>query len=99
LVPAEDLGPDEDLYNGLELHQPWMRDFLDPVLGGGGDAEAFQQSPKPTVGDRSFSPKGLHLISILVQLLNLCVAQGSILLIVLIFVVDIMVLLPLLLSR
>jgi hypothetical protein len=32
---------------------------------------------KPADGDQSFSPKGLHLISISVHLLDLCVAQGE----------------------
>jgi hypothetical protein len=75
-----------------------MWDSLDPVSGGGDDAQVSQQSTKPADGDRSFSPEGLHPLSIFVHLLTLCVAQGRILLVV-IFVVDIMVLLLLLLSR
>jgi hypothetical protein len=48
-------------------------------------------------GDWSFSPEGLHLLSISVQPLALYVAQGSVLLIVLVFIVDVVVLLLLLL--
>jgi hypothetical protein len=39
LVPVENPGPEEDLCDGLELHSPWMWDFLDLVSGGGGDAQ------------------------------------------------------------
>jgi hypothetical protein len=77
LVPAEDSGPEEDLCDGLELHPPWMWDFLDPVLGGGGGTQVFQQSQKSTGGDQSFSPEGLHLICISIHLLILHVAQGE----------------------
>jgi hypothetical protein len=41
LVPAEDPVPEEDLYDGLELHPPWARDFLDPVPGGCRDAQVY----------------------------------------------------------
>jgi hypothetical protein len=41
-MSAEDPGPDEDLCDGLELHPSWMWDFLDPVPGGGGDAQMSQ---------------------------------------------------------
>jgi hypothetical protein len=51
---------------------------------------------KPVGEDRSFSTKGLHLLSISVHLLTLCVAQGRVLLVVFVFNVDV-VLLPLLL--
>jgi hypothetical protein len=77
LVPAKDPRPGEDLYDGLELHLPWTQDFLDPVSRGSGDAQVYQQSMKPASGDRSFSPKGLHLIGISVHLLNLCLTQGG----------------------
>jgi hypothetical protein len=63
----------------------WIRDFPDPVPGGGGDAQVFQQSPKPVGGDRSFNPEGLHLIRILVHLLVLRVARGRLLFIGLVF--------------
>jgi hypothetical protein len=76
-----------------------MRDFLDLVSGGGGDGQVYQQSLKPAGGNRSFSPERLHLVSIFVHLLDLHVAQTRVLLVVLVFVVDIMVLLLLLLSR
>jgi hypothetical protein len=79
-VPAVDSGPEEDLYYGLELHRPWTWDFLDPVPGGGGDTQMFQQSLKSTGGDQSFRPEGLHLIRILLHLHLLCVAQGGVLL-------------------
>jgi hypothetical protein len=75
-VSAKDPGPKEDCRDGLELHPPWTWNFLGPVPGGGGDSQVFQQSPKPAGGYRSFSPKGLHLVCILVHLLNLSVAQG-----------------------
>jgi hypothetical protein len=96
-VPAEDSGPKDDLGDGLELHPPWMWDFLDPISRGSGDAQVFQQSPKPASGDRSFSPEGLHLIRIWVHPLDLYVSQRRVLLIVLVFVVDVVVLLLLLL--
>jgi hypothetical protein len=38
LVSTEDSGSKEDLCNCFDLHPPWMRDFLDPVPGGGCDA-------------------------------------------------------------
>jgi hypothetical protein len=41
LVLAEDSGPEEYLRDGLELHPPWAREFLDAIPGGGGDAEVF----------------------------------------------------------
>jgi hypothetical protein len=41
----------QDLCDVLELHPPWMRDFLDPVPRGGGDAQVFQQSLKTAGGD------------------------------------------------
>jgi hypothetical protein len=85
LVPSGDSGPEEDLYDGLELHPPWMRDFLDPVPGGGGDAQVFQQSLKPAGGAQSFNPDGLHLVRISVHLLILRVARGKLLFISLVF--------------
>jgi hypothetical protein len=95
LVSTEDSRSEEDLYNGFELHPPWMRDFLDPVPGGGCDAQMFQQSLKPAGEDRGFSPEGLHLIHILVHLLVLGVTQGRVLFVGLVFYI--MVLRPLLL--
>jgi hypothetical protein len=56
-----------------------------------------QQSTKPGGGDWSFSPKGLHLLSISVHLLTLCVTQGRVLLIIFVFVIDVVVMLLLLL--
>jgi hypothetical protein len=97
LIPVDDLGPVEDIYNGLEFHQPWTRNSLDPISWGGGDAQVSQQSLKPTGGDCSLRPEGLHLLSVSVQLLALCVTQGRVLLIVLVFIIDIVVLLLLLL--
>jgi hypothetical protein len=79
LVPAEDSRPKEDLCDGLELNPPWTRDFLDPLPRGSGDAQVFQQSPKPSGGDRSFSPEGLHLVCILIHLLVLHVTWGRLL--------------------
>jgi hypothetical protein len=48
LVSAEDSESEENLCDGFELHPPWMRDFLDPVPGSGGDAQVLQLSSKPT---------------------------------------------------
>jgi hypothetical protein len=59
----------------------------------------FQQSPKPASGDYSFSPERLHLIRISVHPLDLCVTQGRVLLVSLVFYVDVMVFLLLLLRR
>jgi hypothetical protein len=64
LVPVEDPGPGEDLCDGLEFHPPWMRDSLDPVSCGGGDAQVSQHSLKHAGGDQSFNPEGLHLLSV-----------------------------------
>jgi hypothetical protein len=98
LVLAKDSGSEGNLYDGFEFHPPWMWDFLDPVPGSGGDAQVFQQSPKPTGEDRSFGPEGLHLVRISVHLFVLGVAQGRVLFISLVF--DVMALrLLLLLSR
>jgi hypothetical protein len=97
-VPTEDSGPEEDLCDGLELHPPWTRDFVYPVPGGSGDTQVFKQSLKAVGGDRSFSPEGLHLVHISVHLLILCVAQGRLLFISLVFYIMVLWLL-LLLSR
>jgi hypothetical protein len=70
LVPAEDPGPGEELCDGFEFHPPWMRDFLDPVSGGGGDAQVSQHSTKLIVGDWSFSTNGFTLVSISILLLT-----------------------------
>jgi hypothetical protein len=98
LVSAEDSRSEEDLCNGFELHPPWMRDFLDPVPGGGCNAQVFQQRPKPAGGDWSFVPEGLHLIRISVHLLVLGVTQRMVLFIGLVFYIMVLRLL-LLLSR
>jgi hypothetical protein len=84
-VSTEDSGPEEDLYDGFELHLPWTQSFLDPVPMGGGDAQVFQKSLKPTSGDWSFSPKALHLVRISVHLLILCAAWGRLVFISLVF--------------
>jgi hypothetical protein len=97
LVSAEDSGSEENLYDCFELHLPWMRDFLDPVPGGSGDAQVFQQSSN--AGENwSFDPEGLHLISISVHLLILGIAQGRVLFVGLVFYILVLRLL-LLLSR
>jgi hypothetical protein len=41
LVSAKDSGSEEDLCDGFELHPPCTWDFLDPILGGGGDAQVL----------------------------------------------------------
>jgi hypothetical protein len=64
-----------------------MRDFLDPVLGSGGDAQVLQQSPKPSGEDRSFGPEGLHLVNISVHLLGFDIARGRVLFVGLVFCV------------
>jgi hypothetical protein len=99
LVSAKDSGSEEDLCDGFELHLPWTWNFLDPILGGGGDAQVLQQSSKPAGEDWSFSPKGLHLICIPVHLLILSVAWGRVLFIGLIFYVLVLQLLLLLNRR
>jgi hypothetical protein len=97
-VSVEDTGPKENLCDGLELHPPLTRDFLDPVPGSGGDAQMLQQSPKSSGEDRSFGPEGLHLVRISVHLLGFGIAQGRVLFVGLVFCVMIFQLL-LLLSR
>jgi hypothetical protein len=84
-VSAEDPGSEENLFDGLELHSLWTRDFLDPVPGSGGDAQVLQQSSKPISEDRRFSSEGLHLVSILVHLLGFGIARGRVLFIGLVF--------------
>jgi hypothetical protein len=79
LVSAEDSGSEENLCDGFKLHPPWMWDFLDLVPGSSGDAQVFQQSPKPTGEDQSFGPEGLHLICISVHLFVLGVTGGRVL--------------------
>jgi hypothetical protein len=98
LVSVEDSGSEENLCDDFELLPPWTRDFLDPVPGSGGDAQVFQQSPKPTGEDRSFDTEGLHLVCISVHLFVLGVARGRVLFISLVFHVMALQLL-LLLSR
>jgi hypothetical protein len=77
LVSAEDSRSKENICDGFELHPPWMRDFLDPVPGSGGDAQVLQQSSKPAGENWSFGPERLHLILILVHLLILGVTWGG----------------------
>jgi hypothetical protein len=60
-----------------------------PERWGGGDAQVFQQSLKPTGGNRSFCPEGLHLVCISVYPLDLCVARGRVLPLGLVFYVDV----------
>jgi hypothetical protein len=84
-VSAEDPGSEENLCDGLELHSPWTRDFLDPVPGSGGDAQVLQQSSKPAGEDRRFSSEGLHLVSISVHLLGFGITQGTMLFVGLVF--------------
>jgi hypothetical protein len=84
-VSAEDPGSEENLCDGLELHSPWTRDFLDPVPGSGGDAQVLQQSLKPAGEDQRFSSEGLHLVSIPVHLLRFGIARGRLLFISLVF--------------
>jgi hypothetical protein len=85
LVSAEDSRSEENICDGFKLHPPWMRDFLDPVLGSGGDAQVLQQGSKPTGENWSFGPEGIHLICIPVHLLILNVAWGRVLFVSLIF--------------
>jgi hypothetical protein len=98
LVSAEDSGSEENLFDGFELHPPWMRDFHDPIPGSSGDAQVFQQSLKPAGENWSFDPEGLHIISILVHLLILGIARGRVLFVGLVFYILVLQLL-LLLSR
>jgi hypothetical protein len=84
-VSTEDPGSEENLYDGLELYSPCTRDFLDPVLGSGGDAEVLQQSSKPAGEDRRFSSKGLHLVSILIHLLKFGITRDRLFFISLVF--------------
>jgi hypothetical protein len=84
-VSAEDPGSEENLCDGLELHSPWMRDFLDPVPGSGGDAQVLQQSSKPADEDQRFSSEGLLLVSISVHLLGFGIARGRMLFVGLVF--------------
>jgi hypothetical protein len=76
-----------------------MQDFLDPIPGGGGDAQVFQQSLKPAGGDRSFNPEGLDIVYISVHLLMLCVARGRLLFISLVFYIMVLQFLLLLSMR
>jgi hypothetical protein len=96
-VLAEDPGSEENLCDGLELHPPWTRDFLDLVLGSGGNAQVLQQSPKPAGEDRRFGLEGLHLVSISVHLLGFGITRGRVLFVGVVFWV--MVLRLLLFSR
>jgi hypothetical protein len=98
LVSVEDSRSEENLCDGFELHPPWTRDFLDPVLGSGGDAQVFQQSSKLAGKNWSFDPEELRLICISVHLLILGVTRGRVLFVGLVFYVLVLRLL-LLLSR
>jgi hypothetical protein len=84
-MSAEDPGSEENLFDGLELLSPWMRDFLDPVPGSGGDAQVLQQSSKPAGEDRRFSSEGFHLVSMPVHLLRFGITRGRLLFIGLVF--------------
>jgi hypothetical protein len=99
LVPTEDPGSREDLYDCLEFHPPWMRDSLDLVSWGGGDSQVSQQGTKPAGRDRGFSTEGFPFFSFYVQLVTLAITRERVLFIIFIFIVDVMVLLLLLLSR
>jgi hypothetical protein len=98
LVSAEDSGSKENLCDGFELHPPWMWDLLDPLPGGGGDAQVLQHSSKPTGANWSFDLEGLHLTRISVHLLVVSVARGRVLFVGLVFYILVLRLL-LLLSR
>jgi hypothetical protein len=74
-----------------------MRDSLDSVSWGGGDAQVSQQGTKPASRDWGFNTEGFPLVSISVQLLALVVTRGRVLFVILIFSVDVVVLLLLLL--
>jgi hypothetical protein len=76
-----------------------MRDSLDPVSWGGGDAQVCQQGTKPLDRDQGFNTEGFPFVSISVWLLALVFTQGRVLFIVFIFMVNVMVLMLLLLSR
>jgi hypothetical protein len=97
LVPVEDPGSREDLCNCLEFLLPWMRDSLDLVSWGGGDAQVSQRGTKPTGRDRGFHIEGFPFISINIQILALIVTPGRVLFIVFTFIIDVVVLLLLLL--
>jgi hypothetical protein len=84
-VSAEDPGSKENLCDGLELHSPCTREYLDPVPGSGGDAQVLQQSSKPASEDQRFSSEGLHLVSISVHLLGFGIVRGRMLFIGLVF--------------
>jgi hypothetical protein len=73
-----------------------MRDFLDHLPGGGGDAQVLQQSSKPTDKDWRFSPEGPHLIRVPVHLLILGGALGRVLYVGLVFYILVLQLLLLL---
>jgi hypothetical protein len=98
LVSAEDSRSKENVCDRFKLHPPWTRDLLDPVPGGGGDAQMLHQSSKLASENWSFDPEGLHLIRISVHLLVLGVAWGRVLFIGLVFYILVLWLL-LLLSR
>jgi hypothetical protein len=89
-MSAEDPRSEENLCDGLELHLPRTRDFLDPVPGRGGDAQVLQQSSKPAGEDRRFSSEGLYLISVSLQLLRFGIARGMLFFISLIFCVGVL---------
>jgi hypothetical protein len=87
---------------GRSLWWPWTPPSLDAgfpwsCTWGQPWCPSVLVEPEACGGDRSFSHKGLHLISILVDLSGLCVAQGRVLLISFVLYVVIMVLLLLLL--
>jgi hypothetical protein len=91
LVPTEDPGSREDLYDCLEFHPPWTRE--------GGDSQVSQQGTKPAGRDWGFSTEGFPFFSIYVQLVTLAITRERVLFIIFIFIVNVMVLLLLLLSR
>jgi hypothetical protein len=99
LVSAEDSGSEENLCDGFELHPSWMRDFLDPMPGSGGDAQVLQQSSKPADENWSLDPEGLNLIRISIHLLILSVTQGRVLFVGLVFYILVLWLLLLLNRR
>jgi hypothetical protein len=57
LVPSEDSGPEEDIYDGLELHPPWMRDFLDHVPGAVVMPRCSSRARSLPAGPRASTPK------------------------------------------
>jgi hypothetical protein len=99
-VSVEDLGLEEDLCDGLELHPSWTWDFPDPLPGVVIMPKCPSRAQSLSVGTGASAPKISAMALSSTRLHLICVTQGGVLLIVfMVNIIVVLLLLWLLLSR